>query len=87
MWPLMLTLTLLSSAALAQTTATLVGDVFDPSGNSIPNASVTIKHEGTGYTRTVVTNAVGQYRITPLNPGNYNIEVKAQGFKSQVAPG
>jgi hypothetical protein len=84
---LTITLALLPFSALAQTTATLVGDIFDPSGNSIPNASVTVRNDGTGYARTVETNAVGQYRITPLNPGTYNIEVKAQGFKSQVRTG
>ena len=78
---------LLPSAVLAQTTATLVGDIFDPSGNSIPNASVTVTSEGTGYARTVTTNAVGQYRITSLNPGAYNVDVKANGFKSQVRKG
>ena len=78
---------LLPSALLAQTTATLVGDIFDPSGNSIPNASVTVTSEGTGYARTVTTNAVGQYRITSLNPGAYNVDVKANGFKSQVRKG
>jgi hypothetical protein len=75
---------MLSLPGMAQTTATLVGDVFDPSGNFIPGASVTVRNDSTGYSRTVETNAVGQYRVTPLNPGTYVIEVKAQGFKSQV---
>lgn len=39
---------------------------------------------GTGAARTVQTNAAGQWRLTPLNPGNYSIQVKADGFKSQV---
>jgi hypothetical protein len=73
--------------AFSQTTATLVGDVLDPSGNAMPNASVTITSEGTGYTRTVETSDVGQYRITPLNPGIYSVSVKAQGFKNQVRNG
>jgi hypothetical protein len=87
LFSLTLAVTLLPLAGLAQTTATLVGDVFDPSGNAIPNASVTIKNDGTGYSRTVETSPVGQYRVTPLNPGTYSIEVKAQGFKSQVRNG
>ena len=41
-------------------------------GNVIPNASVTVTSTGTGFTRTVQTNATGQYRITPLNPGTYS---------------
>jgi len=70
-----------------QTAATLVGDVYDPSGNVIPNASVTVTSAGTGFARTVQTNATGQYRITPLNPGAYTLTVKADGFKSQVRSG
>jgi hypothetical protein len=86
-WLLTLTIILSAHAAFAQTTATLVGDVFDPSGNAMPKATVTITSEGTGFTRTVETNDVGQYRITPLNPGIYNFSVKAQGFKTQVRNG
>ena len=48
-----------------------------PQWNAIPNATVTITGEGTGFTRTVVTNDVGQYRVTPLNPGTYDFSVKA----------
>ncbi|MBI4903559.1 MAG: carboxypeptidase regulatory-like domain-containing protein [Acidobacteria bacterium] len=86
-FPLTVAMHFVSLAGLAQTTATLVGDVFDPSGNYIPGAAVTVISEGTGYARTVATNMAGQYRVTPLNPGTYNIEVKAQGFKSQLRNG
>ena len=79
-----ITLALTASAVFAQTAATLVGDIFDPSGNIIPNASVTVTSTGTGAARTVQTNSAGQYRITPLNPGSYSLQVKADGFKSQV---
>ena len=79
-----MTLALTATAVFAQTAATLVGDIYDPSGNIIPNASVTATSTGTGAARTVQTNAAGQYRITPLNPGNYSLQVKADGFKSQV---
>ena len=81
---LTLALTIYSASLLAQTAATLVGDVYDPSGNVIPNASVIVTSTGTGAARTVQTNAAGQWRVTPLNPGNYSIQVKADGFKSQV---
>jgi hypothetical protein len=77
----------LFSTVFAQTTATLVGDVSDPGGNLIPSATVTVTNDATGYTRTVETNNVGQYRITPLNPGTYTVSVKAQGFKTQVRSG
>ncbi|MBL8216533.1 MAG: carboxypeptidase regulatory-like domain-containing protein [Bryobacterales bacterium] len=74
-------------AGFAQTTATLVGDVYDPTGNVIADASVTVISAGTGAARTVQTNAAGQYRITPLNPGDYTMTVKATGFKAQTRSG
>ena len=76
-----------ATSVYSQTTATLVGDVYDPSANVIPNASVTVTSTGTGFSRTVQTNATGQYRITPLNPGTYALSVKADGFKTQVRNG
>ena len=86
---LLLPLAIAFTAAMAypQTAATVVGDVYDPSGNVIPNASVTVTSAGTGFARTVQTNATGQYRITPLNPGTYSLQVKAEGFKSQLRSG
>ncbi len=76
-----------ATSAYSQTAATLVGDVYDPSANVIPNASVTVTSTGTGFSRTVQTNATGQYRIAPLNPGIYALSVKADGFKTQVRNG
>ncbi|HYK90357.1 MAG TPA: carboxypeptidase-like regulatory domain-containing protein, partial [Acidobacteriota bacterium] len=46
--------------ALAQE-ATIVGTVTDPSGAAVPNATVTVTNTGTGQSRTITTNAVGQY--------------------------
>ncbi len=56
-------------SADAQTAATIVGDVTDPSGAAVPGVSITVTNDGTGAERTVSTNAAGQYRVTPLNPG------------------
>jgi hypothetical protein len=72
---------------MAQTAATIVGTVTDPSGGAVPNATVKITHEGTGFTREVPTNEAGHYRVTPLNPGLYTVAVEMTGFKSQVRNG
>ena len=44
-------LVLLCSAALAQTTATIVGSVTDSSGAVVPNTKITAIHKATGVTR------------------------------------
>jgi hypothetical protein len=84
----LLALWILSSSDVhAQTAATIVGDVTDSSGAIAPNVSVTVIHEGTRTERKVQTNEAGQYRVTPLNPGTYTIQVESAGFKKQVRSG
>ncbi len=73
--------------ASAQTAATIVGDITDSSGAVAPNVSVTVINEGTKIERKVLTNEAGQYRVTPLNPGTYTIQVEAAGFKREVRSG
>src|SRR5437867_12810479 len=73
--------------ASAQTAYTIVGDIKDSSGAAAIGVSVTVIHEGTGIERKVQTNEAGQYRITPLNPGTYTIQVELSGFKKQVRSG
>ena len=68
----------------AQTQATLVGSVTDPTGASIPGAIVAVTHTSTGTERSVQSNEVGQYRIPALNPGNYSVSAESAGFKTQL---
>ena len=54
---------------------TIVGTVSDATGAVIPGVSVTSTNRAT------VTNAEGIYRIPYLNPGYYEINFEADGFK------
>ncbi|MBC7928902.1 MAG: TonB-dependent receptor [Bryobacteraceae bacterium] len=72
----------LTSAALAQSdTAAISGFVRDPSGGTIPNASVSIKNEATGTERKATTNDAGYYIVSSLPPAFYTVSVEATGFK------
>jgi len=72
--------------ALAQTTnATLVGDVTDPQGGAIVNATIVVKNVGTGVSREVSTSELGTYRVFPLNPGTYTVSASAPGFKTKIS--
>lgn len=66
-------------------TSTATGSVTDTSGAAMPNVKVTITSRSTGFTRSVVTNASGEYEIRDLLPATYDISVEATGFKRAVA--
>jgi len=60
---------------------TIVGTVSDATGAVIPDVSVTSTNRDTRVNRATVTNAEGIYRIPYLNPGYYEINFEADGFK------
>jgi hypothetical protein len=62
--------------------ATIVGTVADPSGAALPNVAITVTHVETAETRTSVTNSDGQYVVSALPIGHYNVSAKAPGFSS-----
>jgi len=76
---------LVSSPALAQSTATVQGTVVDAKGAVLPNATITVKNRGTSVERTTQTDDSGNYQVAALPVGVYSVEVRAQGFKTQVA--
>src|SRR5437764_2988400 len=59
---------------------TILGQVTDPSGAAIPNATVKATRIDTNSITEVKTSANGLYTIPFLNPGEYNVEVSAPGF-------
>ena len=60
----------------------IAGTVTDPSGASVPGATVTLTSKTSGAAKTVTTNGAGSYRIPLLEPGDYTLVVKATGFES-----
>jgi hypothetical protein len=65
--------------------ATLVGTVRDASGAIVPSADVTATETTTGIRFNAVANAIGDYRIDNLRPGQYSISVSKSGFKTKIA--
>ena len=61
-------------------TATLVGEVMDPSKAVIPGATVTIRDVATNLTRTVQTGPQGEYTISNLGVGHYDVSISKAGF-------
>jgi len=74
-------------SALAQTaTGSIRGIVSDPSKAIISGAKVTVTNKDTGAARVTQTNSAGEFQFSLLQPGDYEIKVTMQGFKSHVAP-
>ena len=71
-----------TTPACAQLTAQIAGTISDTSGAIIPGSSVTVSNEDTGMKWEAKTNQAGIYTVPLLQPGNYRIEVQAQGFRT-----
>ena len=62
-------------------TASVTGNVTDPTGALIANATVTVTNSA-GFKQTATSNAQGAYTLTGLPPGTYDLSVSAPNFKT-----
>jgi hypothetical protein len=79
---LALLVALAANFALAQLeTATVSGQVVDPTGLSITSAQVKLVDIDRDTTTSAATSASGLYTFPSVRPGRYRMEVTAAGFK------
>jgi len=62
----------------------IVGNVEDSSGATLPGATVSITSRETNLTRSTVSNEVGAYTFTNVQAGTYDVKVSLQGFKESL---
>jgi hypothetical protein len=79
---LALLLTIPQSAEAQVLYGSILGDVKDATGASIPGATVVVTHTGTSLTRQGITDEAGRFNFTDLPTGVYNLKVSQQGFKT-----
>ncbi|HEX8293224.1 MAG TPA: TonB-dependent receptor, partial [Pyrinomonadaceae bacterium] len=60
---------------------TVRGDVRDPNGAVVPNATVTLV-DARGGERKATTTSSGSYAFTSVDPGQYTVRVEGPGFKT-----
>lgn len=60
---------------------TILGTVTDPNGAVIPEAAVTAKNIATGIERSTTTDSAGNYTISELPIGTYDVSVQKSGFQ------
>src|SRR5258705_9880941 len=80
---------LLASAARGSaqgTTGSFSGLVTDDTGGALPGATVTVRHTDVDQKRAIVTDAAGRYRAQQLAPGQYEITIELQGFRTARVP-
>jgi hypothetical protein len=78
-------LTLAAPSLPAQTVlGTLTGRVLDPSGAAAPGATVTATNPETALTRKTTTTEAGNYVLSQLPVGTYELTIEAAGFKKVV---
>ena len=75
-------LTILSTSAFAQTTATIAGVLADPSGAGVPGATMTLTNQDTtAVIGTQTSDASGNFAFQSVPaPGTYTISAQASGF-------
>jgi hypothetical protein len=64
------------------TTGSISGFVTDDTGGALPGATVTVRQVDTDQRRALVTDGAGRYRAQQLAPGNYDVTVELQGFRT-----
>src|SRR5215469_14904957 len=77
---------LLTTAALfgQAGNGTITGSVTDPTGAVVANAAVEAKNKDTGVAYPTQTTNSGNYTLSQLPPGNYDLSVTMMGFKTYV---
>jgi len=84
---LLLVLVAMAVPSFAQTaTGSIRGIVSDPSKAIVSGAKVTAANNATGAARNAATNSAGEYQFNALPPGEYEVKVSMQGFKSELRP-
>src|SRR3984893_9466975 len=74
----------LPGSARGQATAVVKGTVYDTSGGVFPDATVVLHNKATSLDRITATNGAGIYVIPDVQPGEYDLKVSKQGFKSAI---
>ena len=75
------------SAGAQQITGSIRGTILDPTGATVPGASVKATQTETGLTRNTVTNRSGEYILLELPVGHYWLEATAKGFQTYIQQG
>jgi Carboxypeptidase regulatory-like domain len=83
-WVLVLVFAFAPSGAVRAQGGILSGTVTGPSGVGVPNARVSVKRSVSALTTETQTDSVGAYKVTNLEPGDYQLSVTAEGYSAST---
>lgn len=66
----------------ATSSGTIQVQLRDPSGSSVAEASLILRHKASGATRTGKTESQGSFVFSQLSPGEYSLHIEKDGFTS-----
>src|ERR1700761_4907699 len=72
------------ASAQTATSGVVLGSVNDPSGASIPGATVQLSNTGTNATISQSSSSSGQFSFGNVVPGNYKLTVTSPGFQTKI---
>ena len=64
------------------TTGTVEGTVMDPSGKTVPGATVSLVSDATKDVRTITAGEAGTFTFQAVMPGSYTVKAAHAGFKT-----
>ncbi|MBV9506465.1 MAG: carboxypeptidase regulatory-like domain-containing protein, partial [Acidobacteriia bacterium] len=65
-------------------TGTITGTIADPAGAVVAGAAVEVRNAQGGAAFPTVSTSTGNYTVTQLPPGTYEVSVTVPGFKKYV---
>src|SRR5204862_4770019 len=63
-------------------TGSMVGSLLDASGSAVAGASVTLTAAATKVSRSVTSDSEGNFVISAVQPGSYDLSASHTGFKT-----
>src|SRR5882724_6020059 len=76
-----------ASLVAQETRGSIVGRVTDPAAIPVAECPVIVTNTDNGAVFHTTSNGSGYYEVNLLNPGSYEVTVKAIGFKQVVRKG
>lgn len=73
---------LMAVSVVEQASSTIAGTVSASNGAPVESARVTVKNATTALTEVLITALDGSYTAFSLQPGEYEVEVQAPGYRT-----